>query len=383
MNYAFGIIAVIIISIVMIGIYLFIQYPYMIKAIRYTILKGQWTTGLKDYQFFETRKISTENPEPWLSSHLLGEVSMPAETLAIAQKLKTTAFLVAKEGEIIFELYDRGYKKSTLSNSFSMAKSIVTLLLGAAIDDGYISSLDENVSQYFPQYQQGLGANLTVGDLARMSSGMDWTEYYYSPINVTTEAYYGNQLSQLILNRKIISPPGQSFNYLSGNTQLLAMVLDQVLPMSLSEYLSVKFWKPMGMEYDARWMIDPVSNIERSYCCINATARDFLKMGQLFLQKGQWKDQTLISRSMVEKMTYPFFEESPQYGYGLWLDLSYTYPFYMMRGHLGQYTIVIPSENIVITRLGHRKSKHKVEEKDMTLDIYQYIDGVMDMVNKS
>nr|WP_255785028.1 serine hydrolase [Membranihabitans maritimus] len=295
--------------------------------------------------------------------------------------MDSVAFLVAKDGLLIFEKYWNGHQVGTLSNSFSMAKSVVVMLLGCAIKDGFIESLQTNVSDYFPVYSKGKGSRLTVGDLARMSTGMDWQEEYYLPFNVTTQAYYGDQLNKLILGRKIKEDPGKSFTYLSGNTQLLAMVLSEVLPCTLSEYLTKKIWSPLGMESDAKWMIDESVGMERAYCCINATARDFLRLGQLLLQKGQWDNKIILDEEYVDLMTRPAFLESPQYGYGLWLDLHYEYPFYMMRGHLGQYVIVIPSMDLVITRLGKKNAKREVEGKQIPEDVYSYIEGVMSAVS--
>ncbi|GAA5219541.1 serine hydrolase domain-containing protein [Membranihabitans marinus] len=352
----------------------------MAKAIRYTLLKGQWTTGIYDYQYFSSRLIDSGEAQPWKTDARYGKLSMSASRMDYMKNLKTVAFLLSQDGQLVFETYFKDHEAHSISNSFSMAKSVVTLLLGCAIEDGYIEGLDQKVSDFFPQYRSGNGHELTVGDLARMSSGMDWQESYYLPINVTTEAYYGDNISNLITSRRIREKPGESFEYLSGNTQLLAMVLDQALPISLSEYLSNKLWQPMGMEEAGQWMIDDVTGIERAYCCINACGRDFLKLGQLLLQRGEWKGKQLIDAGFIDLMAKPYFEDSPQYGYGLWMDEKYKYPFYMMRGHLGQYVIVIPSHNVVITRLGKRKSKIKVVERDMTEDIYEYIDTAMEML---
>lgn len=352
----------------------------MVKAIRYTLLKGQWTTGIYDYQFFSSRKIDAGHHQPWPIDNRFGKIFMSESRMDYMKHLKTVAFLVAQDGQLVYETYFKDHDAQSISNSFSMAKSVVTLLLGCAIEDGYIDSLDQKVSDFYPIYRSGNGSELTVGDLARMSSGMDWQESYYLPINVTTEAYYGDDISKLITSRQIKGHPGESFEYLSGNTQLLAMVLNQALPITLSEYLSIKLWQPMGMEQPGLWMIDEVTGIERAYCCINACGRDFLKLGQLLLQRGMWNGQQLIDRGYMDLLVKPYFEESPQYGYGLWIDEQYKYPFYMMRGHLGQYVIVIPTHNVVITRLGKRKSKVQIVDRDMTEDIYKYIDGAMEML---
>lgn len=358
-------------------------FPYFFKAFRLTLLRGRLTATPYDHEDFSTRSIPAGNASIWPKGENCNENLISKSFEGQLVKMETTAFLVAKNGRLIFEKYFGKYEASTLTNSFSMAKTIVALLAAKAIEEGYLQSLDQKVSDFFPQYNYIPADKLTVRDLIRMSSGMNWKENYYLPFNETTEAYYGDRLPELILSRKIVDTPGHSFNYQSGNTQLLGMVLDKVLPVNLSLYLSEKFWQPMGMEYAASWTIDDSSGIEKTYCCIHATARDFLKFGQLFLQDGKWEGRQLISSSFIHEMRTVGFSSSPQYGSGLWLDDSYNPSFYLMRGHLGQYVIVIPSEDIVICRLGEKYMKDDNPPRLQLEDIYMYVDGVMAMLAKN
>lgn len=356
-------------------------YPYFFKAFRLTLLRGQWTASPYDLDDFPHRSIPNETPVPWScdSGYNKGECSEAFKKRL--QEMKTSAFLVTRHGKLIHEQYFGDHKGESLSNSFSMAKTIVALLTGRAIEDGYLSGLEQRVSEFFPEYLYSPADKLTIKDLIRMSSGMDWEENYYLPFNVTTEAYYGGNLSKLILERKIVDQPGSAFNYQSGNTQLLTMILHQVLPGSISDYLSECFWVPLGMENNAYWSVDSIDGIEKGYCCIHATARDFLKFGQLFLQEGRWNDKVLIPSDFLRFMQTIGFSNSPQYGGGLWLDDTHRPPFYLMRGHLGQYVIVLPSEGIAICRIGEKYMKDDHPPRLQLEDIYDYVDGAMELLN--
>ena len=285
---------------------------------------------------------------------------------------KTKSFLVIKNDSILFEKYYDGHSKNSLSNSFSVAKSIVTSMMGRAIMEGKIKGLDQPVSDYFEQYKSGLASEVTVGDLAAMSSGMDWSEKYYSVINITSESYFTDDLRSVILRQKIIDKPGQSFRYSSGDTQLLGMVIEKASGLSLTEYLTQKFWKPMGAENTALWQLDSDEyGMEKAYCCIASTARDFARFGKLYINKGMWGDQVILDSSFVELATKPVFEKSPYYGYGWWLYNYEGKKVFTMNGHRGQFVISFPEENIIIVRQGDYNERGRVSNGEG--DLYKYI----------
>ena len=120
-------------------------------------------------------------------------------------------------------------------------------MLGKAIEQGHIESLDQKVGDFYPEFSEGLAANLTVGDLSSMATGLDWIEKYDLSINGMMEAYITPDLDKLMLNRKIISPPGEGFVYYSGATQLLGMVIKKATGQSLSSYFSENFWSSQGV----------------------------------------------------------------------------------------------------------------------------------------
>jgi CubicO group peptidase (beta-lactamase class C family) len=345
---------------------------YLIKGVRTIYLTGNNTAFISDYEYFDNRDIKSLNPQPWALHKKYNTVSESDALQNLNAGGKTKSFLVIKNDSILFEKYFDGYDQNSLSNSFSVAKSIVTSMMGKAIMEGKIKGLDQPVSDYFEEYKEGLASVLTVGNLATMSSGMDWSEKYYSVINITSESYFTKDLRSVILRQKIIDKPGQGFRYSSGDTQLLGMVIEKATGISLSEYLSEKFWKPMGAENNALWQIDSENyGMEKAYCCIAATARDFARFGKLYINKGKWNDEVILDSSFVELSIQPSFKDSPYYGYGWWLYDYEGKKVFTMNGHRGQFVISFPEENIIIVRQGDFNEKGRVSYG--TGDLYKYI----------
>jgi CubicO group peptidase (beta-lactamase class C family) len=345
---------------------------YLIKGVRTIYLTGNNTAFISDYEYFDNRDIKSLNPQPWALHKKYNTVSESYALQNLNAGGKTKSFLVIKNDSILFEKYYDGYDQNSLSNSFSVAKSIVVSLMGKAIMEGKIKGLDQPVSDYFDEYKEGLASELTVGDLASMSSGMKWNEKYYSVINITSESYFTNDLRSVILRQKIIDKPGQSFRYSSGDTQLLAMVIEKATGTTLSDYLSEKFWKPMGAENNALWQLDSDNyGMEKAYCCIASTARDFARFGKLYINNGKWNDEVILDSSFVELSIQPSFKDSPYYGYGWWLYDYEGKKVFTMNGHRGQFVISFPEENIIIVRQGDFNEKGRVSYG--TGDLYKYI----------
>ena len=352
-------------------IYIF-NIDYIFKGVRTIYLTGNNTAFISDYEYFDNREIKSANPQPWALHKQYNTIDESDKLKELNDERKTKSFLVIKNDSILFEKYYDGHKQTDISNSFSVAKSIVTSMMGKAIMEGKIKSLDQPVSDFFEEYKNGLASELTVGDLASMSSGMKWNEKYYSVINITSESYFTDDLRSVILGQEIENKPGKGFRYSSGDTQLLAMIIEKATGTSLSDYLSQKFWGPMGAENLALWQIDSEeSGMEKAYCCIAATARDFARFGKLYIDKGKWGDTEILDSSFVELSLNPVFDDSPFYGYGWWLYEFEGKKVFTMNGHRGQFVISFPDENIIIVRQGDFNNKGRVSERSG--DLYQYI----------
>lgn len=356
----------------LIGIGVYLSVPtYLMNA----LIHGN--PDLNDYQFFPNRTVSAGKTMPWKISPQVNTVTLPDTLLMNIEKMQTVAFLVIRDQEIIYEKYWEGYSESSLSNSFSAAKSIVGLLVGIAMDEGYIDSVNQSVGDFLPEYAVGDKKNIRIRDLLTMSSGLNWEEAYTSPYSVTTQAYYGDNLSALLADLEVITPPGKHFNYLSGDTQLLAMVLKRATGKDLSEYASEKLWKKMGAVHDALWSLDHEDGMEKAYCCFNSNARDFARFGQLILNNGSWNGEQVISEDYLREATSPasyLLDDNNKpvdfYGFQWWIipykDQSIPY----MRGILGQYIFALPEQNAVIVRLGHKRSKQYMGEHTLGTFVY-------------
>ena len=361
----------IVLGVLILLIYIF-NIDYIFKGVRTIYFTGHNTAFISDYEYFDNKEIRSTNPKPWALHKQYNTIQESDELKELNDERKTKSFLVIKNDSILFEKYYDGHKQTDISNSFSVAKSIVTSMMGKAIMEGKIKSLNQPVSDFFEEYNDGIASKLTVGDLASMSSGMKWSEKYYSVINITSESYFTDDLRSVILRQEIENKPGQAFRYSSGDTQLLAMVIEKATGTSLSDYLSQKFWSPMGAETLALWQIDSKeSGMEKAYCCIAATARDFARFGKLYIDKGKWGDTEILDSSFVELSLKPVFDDSPFYGYGWWLYEYEGKKVFTMNGHQGQFIISFPDENIIIVRQGDFNNEGRVSEGSG--DLYQYI----------
>ena len=174
--------------------------------------------------------------------------------------------------------------------------------------------------------------------------------------------------------------PGKAFKYASGDTQMLAMVIEKATGKKLYDYLEECFWKPLGSENDVLWQVDSEDHdLVKAYCCIAGNAKDFARYGKLFKDHGKWNGKQVLDSSFVVKSIKPRFPESPEYGYGWWLKDVNGKNFKMMRGHLGQYVIIQPEDNVIIVRLGHQKSPDAGIGK-FTNDITLYIEEAYKML---
>lgn len=332
---------------------------YVLKAVQTIYLQGRTTASIDDYTFFDNKVVTIGNSKAWPLHKNYNKVSATDRLSKLHKTQGTVAFLIIKNDSILFEKYYDGYNENSKSNSFSMAKSYVSGLLGKAIMEGHIKSLDQPVGDFFSQYNSGLSSEVTVGDLASMASGSSWKESYYSPFTITARAYFGKELEKTILGLTTVTSPGESFKYASGDTQLLAMVIEKATGKKMYDYLSESFWIPLESENEALWQIDSEENdMVKAYCCIATNAKDFARFGRLYKDNGKWNGKQLLDSTFVTKSIQPRFKESPQYGYGWWLRKTENKSFFMMEGHLGQFVAVEPRDNVMVVRLGQEKKSY-------------------------
>lgn len=362
-----------IILITWLGLYL-TGYDYILKGARVVYFTGHKTAFIDDYTYFDNRSIQNDAPKPTQKHKDYNKAAITSRLFQLNEELETTAYLIYKDNQLWFENHTEGYGLNSHTNSFSMAKSITTMLLGRAIEQGFVESLDQKVTNFLPGLQGEYAQEVSMGDLASMASGLSWDENYYSPFSMTAQAYYDNNIRNLIMGLEISEQPGQEFNYLSGSTQLLGMALEKALPVNLSVYLSQEFWQPMGMENYALWQLDgSTSGMEKTYCCIASNARDFAKIGLLYLNEGNYLGKHYLNSTFVQQSITPRFEASPEYGYGFWLSEIEGKSVFVMQGILGQYVIGVPEDNLLVVRLGHRRYE-KGSRRAFPDDFYIYLE---------
>ena len=358
---------------------------YVISAFNATYLKGYKTAHIDDHPDFKNQVIKAGTPQSWPRHDMYNRVQLTDTLRKELEDFRSIGFGFFKDGKMVYEEYWDGYSDQSLTNSFSMAKTVTTMLIGKAIEQGYIKSLDQPITDFLPEFiNDPFGKLCTIGNLSSMRSGFDWTEDYKSPFNPTTEAYYGNDIERMLLKRKFSERPGGHFRYCSADTQLLAIILKRATGKSLADYLSETFWKPLGMEHDALWSLS--GGLEKSFCCINSNIRDFAKLGQLLLQKGNWNGRQLLDTAFVERMitadAAAFYPAEPRkYGYSVWIDDLHQPAFYAFLGHLGQRIIIVPEENLVIVRLGKEADKRPLDKGHLDTDTYYFVDEVIKIIN--
>jgi CubicO group peptidase (beta-lactamase class C family) len=349
-------------------------YKYLIKGVRLTYLVGESSASYLDWKGFSTRVISN-NPEnkiiqPVATNNKSVELSKVLE--AMLTKTEAGSYLVYRNDTLVCEKYFGPISDTTKQNSFSMAKSITTLLVQKAIQEGYINSWDDKVKKYVPWLSGPFADSLTLRHLSTMTAGLNWDEGYASPFGITAKVYYSDNVEGVMRTIDVLKKPGEEFQYQSGSTQLLSFVLQaaiqntKTLPKygQISDYASEKLWKELGMEASALWSLDRQDGKELGFCCVNAISRDFGKLGLLALHQGKTATKSIIDSTFFSLASKPY--KSENYGHSFWLSgTENAVPFYYYQGLKGQYICIIPSKNMVVVRTGNgidRRGKQLIFE---------------------
>ena len=359
------------------------QYFDDFKSMISLVIRSQNTkASIDDYKFFDNVEIEkSSSPFEWPKHNLYNQIGSSKTLDSIHKKNETVAFLIIKNDSIIKEDYFLGYDENSMTNSFSMSKSIISFLFLKSIEEGTIPSLNSKLIDYFPAFNESNGSNVTLSDLSTMSSGLLWKENYKDLMGITAQAYVTKDLKKLMMGSKFSGDSGDKFKYLSGNTQLLAMAIEKANSSTIQELTYKWLWNPMGAKNDALWMIDSEEkNMTKAYCCLSSNAKDFAKVGLVYKNFGKINEQKLIDSSFISISIKPRFNSNPIYGYGLWVGKQNNIDFFSLRGHQGQYVIVIPKEDVIIVRLGKRKSRGS-DLNNHPSDFNLYINESLNILN--
>jgi CubicO group peptidase (beta-lactamase class C family) len=288
----------------------------------------------------------------------------------------TSALIVIKDDAILYEGYPAGIDRASMATSFSVAKSFDSVLVGIAIDEGFIASVDDPVTDYLPELvdRDPAFTLITIRDLLLMASGLDYREFRWWLLNgddpLTT--YYPDQREIALENTTIVDPPGEYFLYNKYHPQLLGMILERATGMSVTAYTQTRLWDRIGMEYDGAWALDSVdSGFEKMEAGLNATPIDFAKLGRLMLHDGDWDGEQVVSPGWVDESTSldPATHNADYYsrawGPAVYDDGNgyYKYLWYGLlreaapadvfaEGDHGQFVYVSPANGVIIVRNG-------------------------------
>ncbi|MWA07760.1 serine hydrolase domain-containing protein [Streptomyces sp. BA2] len=287
----------------------------------------------------------------------------------------TNAFLVLRDGQLTHEWYRDGVDAQTRHASWSTAKSVISLLIGQSIAEGRLHE-DDLLVDLLPELKKGDAYDrISVRHLLDMSSGIDVSEEYSRiPLSGTPRMYLTTDLPNFIKdNRTLRFTPGSASDYRSVDTQLLGQILHRVEGKSVAALLQERLWQPMGAEADATWNLDSEGGVEKSFCCLNATARDFAKIGQLVLDNGRAGDRQVVSKAWIDRLSAPAATMADGWGYSAqwWHPSGATGDFSAVGIH-GQYIYVNPAKRTVIVKLSdHGTQQDEQETIDAMRDLSQ------------
>lgn len=320
---------------------------------------AQQRAGFPNYDIlFDTRPVpASTQPLPMPDAQAeLADVSYVVDSVEyglddFVEQNHVVGLIAVHRGQVILERYAGTNDRATRWVSYSVAKSVVSLLFGAAIQDGYIRSVDDLVTDYVPLLRGSSYDGVRIRDLLQMSSGVEWNEDYTdSAADVSREIGLPNlDRLRFLSGKPRVAPPGTRFNYSTGETHLAGAVLRSAIGNNLASYLHQKIWEPFGMEADANWRLVEASGPEHGGCCISATLRDYARLGLFVLADGVLPSgERVLPSGWIEESVTPS-TPNPGYGYLWWLhdDESFS-----ARGIFGQLIHVDPTLDLVVAMHG-------------------------------
>ena len=273
-----------------------------------------------------------------------------------AREKRSAGLLVLIDGAVALEEYYGGHDASKTTNSFSMAKTILGLLIGVAIDEGAIGGLDEPAARYLTEWADDDRAAITLRDLLWMQSGLSLDDATHTPFSDLVQVHLGEDLLAPLLEIPAVRPPGRDYEYNNMNSQLLGVVLQRATGARYADYLSSRLWSRIGAD-DASLWLDSEGGNAKTYCCLFATLRDWARVGEMLRHGGRVDGRQVVPSAWIEEMRRPS-AYYVRYGGHLWLrdagDDVNEPPFFYLDGGRKQRVYVIPSLGVVAVRVGEQ-----------------------------
>ena len=273
---------------------------------------------------------------------------------------KIAGLIVVRDGVILYERYELGNTEESRWLSYSVAKSVTSLLVGAAIQDGYIDNVNEIVSDYLPRLKNSSYDQSTIRNLLQMSSGVEWNEDYADPkSDINTTPWSTLEVYDYLQSKPRVSEPGEEFNYNTAETNIVGDIVRSAIGNNLSTYLSEKIWKPFGMEHDAYWVLTAPGGGEFGGSSLNATLRDFARIGLFALSDGVLPNGTeVLPKDWMKDSTAPS-NGYARYGYLWWLRGQ---DVFAASGIFGQQIYIDVANNVVIATHSARDDASNPED---------------------
>jgi len=353
-------------------------YAYIAYPAEYVNRVFRWgDADVYDYQKFPERALEpSESPFKFSfnldEDHVRTQFELPSgmdDFDSFLAKNRTQAFIIIQNDAVLYEQYFNGASRDSIVTSFSTAKSVASTLVGIAISEGYIHSVDDPITDYLPELAERdpAFANITIRDLLMMSSGIKYVEFPFVNGDDAKTYYYPNLRQLALEDTNIIGLPGEEFHYNNYHPFLLGLILERSTGTSVAGYLQEKIWKPIGMQYSGSWSLDE-KGFEKMESGINARAIDFAKFGSLFLHNGNWNGVQVVPSEWVAEATqadtsvdyvnyYPhdfIFKNGQGYYKYMWWGIQHdeqNYDF-MALGNHGQIIYISPQKNLIILRYG-------------------------------
>ncbi|MBC7464005.1 MAG: serine hydrolase [Actinobacteria bacterium] len=335
-----------------------IHYPEPLAAIRLGLAPASKTPTLMPFHVV----APAPTPVPWSSKPevMPASVSWDESSIPFDEFLRythTNAFLVIRNGVITYEWYNKSTTAKTKLPSYSVAKTLTSIMIGQLIAQDKVKESDAFI-KYFPEFKTGGSFDrITIQNLLDMQSGVGVSDNYPSGPSgwgvAIAQMYATTDLNFFLKhNRKMAKEPGSQSVYRSVDTQMLGFIIQKVTGTRVSDYFSKNVWQAIGAEDSAFWNVDRVGGLEKTFCCFNATARDFAKIGKLILDNGASKNNTgdVIGAKWMDRLTSPVTTLDHGWGYGaqVWHPFEGTT---MLLGLHGQFIFVHPSTHTVIVKL--------------------------------
>ena len=329
----------------------------------------------KPYAFFKDVPLDRIGQLKVKTKNMKGD-SVMLDNFLIKQPI--IAFIISRNDSILYERYYDGYKQNDVLTSFSLAKVYISALIGIAVDENKTPTIESPITDYIPELKKNKKLEtITIKHLLEHRSGIKYKEVPFNPFGKMTTLYYSRNLEKKILPRlKSKMPPGLKYEYQSINTFLLGIILERATGKSPAAYLEEKIWIPLGMESNASWMLDRKNGKEKTFCCINAHARDHARFGTLYMKKGKWNKQQVISEKWIEE-SLPCQPNDSVYSYPYQWQAGYCERGdFNARGLYEQYIFVDPKTNLVIVQLCKKNYFIKFSWRDFYRELCDKINAL-------